>query len=45
MLKTGPKKELLFEANMGDSIYTTPAAADGVLYIATRGRLFAIKKK
>lgn len=45
VLKTGPKKELLFEVNMGDSIYTSPAAADGVLYVATRSKLYAIQKK
>ena len=45
VLRTGPKKELLFTVNMGDSIYTTPAAADGVLYVATRSKLFAIRQK
>ena len=45
VLRSGPKKELLFEVNMGDAIYTTPAAADGVLYVATRGKLFAIGNK
>ena len=45
VLRTGGKKELLFEVNMGDAIYTTPAAGDGVLYIATRGKLFAIQQR
>ncbi len=28
--------------NLGRAIYTTPAARDGVLYVATRSRLFAL---
>jgi outer membrane protein assembly factor BamB len=42
VLRAGKKMELIHEANMGDAIYTTPAARDGVLYIATRSRLFAV---
>lgn len=42
VLKAGTKLEELAEINMGNSILTTPAASDGVLYIATRERLFAI---
>jgi len=38
----GRKKELLFETNMGSSVYTTPIAANGVLYITNRTKLFAI---
>jgi len=45
VLRAGKKKELLHEVNMGNAIYTTPAASDGVLYIATRSRLFAIQKR
>ncbi len=45
VLRAGKKKELLHEVNMGNAIYTTPAASDGVLYIATRSRLFAIQSK
>jgi hypothetical protein len=44
VLKTGKKMELLGEINMGNAIYTTPAAKDGVLYIATRRNLFAIQE-
>jgi len=45
VLRAGRSKELLHEVNMGNAIYTTPAASDGVLYVATRGRLFAIQQK
>ena len=38
----GREKKLLFETNMSNSIYTTPVAANGVLYITNRRRLFAI---
>jgi hypothetical protein len=33
----------LAEINMGSSVYTTPWAEDGTLYIATRTKLFAIR--
>jgi outer membrane protein assembly factor BamB len=42
VMRAGRKQEQLFEVNMGSAIYTTPAASDGVLYIATRSKLFAI---
>lgn len=32
------------EMNMGAAVYTTPAAHDGTLFIASRNRLFAIEK-
>jgi len=36
------KKEVINELDMGDSVYSTPIVAGGVLYIATRTRLYAI---
>ncbi|MEE8585215.1 MAG: PQQ-binding-like beta-propeller repeat protein, partial [Acidobacteriota bacterium] len=42
VLKAGTKLEEIAEINMGNSILTTPTAQDGVLYIATREKLFAI---
>ncbi len=45
VLKAGRKLQLLSEVNMGSSVYTTPVAKDGVLYIATRSKLFAISEK
>jgi len=34
--------ELLYEVNMGSAMYTTPVAKDGVLYLASRNRLYAV---
>jgi len=42
VLKAGKELEVLSEINMGSAVYTTPVAHDGVLYIATRNKLFAI---
>ena len=42
ILKAGRELEVLAEINMGSSVYTTPVAAAGILYIASRNRLFAI---
>lgn len=42
ILKTGKTKEVVDQINMGSAVYTTPVAANGVLYIVTRNRLFAI---
>jgi outer membrane protein assembly factor BamB len=42
VLRAGKKKEVLAEINMGDSVYTTPVARDGVLYITSRSKLWAI---
>lgn len=44
VLKTGKKMEVLHEVNMGSSVYTTPVAKDGVLYINTRSKLFALQE-
>jgi outer membrane protein assembly factor BamB len=44
VLKAGRKMELLHEANMGAAVYTTPVAKDGVLYVVSRTKLFAIQE-
>lgn len=44
ILEHGKTKKVLGEVNLGNSIYTTPVAQDGVLYVATRSRLFAFKQ-
>ncbi len=35
---------LLHETNMGTAVYTTPIAQDGVIYVASRTKLFAIEE-
>jgi outer membrane protein assembly factor BamB len=42
VLKAGKTKEVLAEMHMGNSVYTTPFAKDGVLYVLTRNHLYAI---
>ncbi|HKV08996.1 MAG TPA: PQQ-binding-like beta-propeller repeat protein [Thermoanaerobaculia bacterium] len=44
VLKAGKKMEVLHEVNMGSSVYTTPVAKDGVLYVSTRSKLFALQE-
>jgi outer membrane protein assembly factor BamB len=44
VLRAGKKMEVLHEVNMGSSVYTTPVAKDGVLYISTRSKLFALQE-
>jgi hypothetical protein len=34
---------VIAEMNMGNAVYTTPFAKEGVLYVLSRNRLFAIK--
>ncbi|MDJ0839126.1 MAG: PQQ-binding-like beta-propeller repeat protein [Acidobacteriota bacterium] len=45
ILKHGKEKKLLKEINMGSTIYTTPTPANGVLYVATRNKLYALHNK
>ena len=40
----GKEKRILNRIDMGGSVYTTPAAANGVLYITTRDKLYAIQQ-
>ncbi|MBI4606743.1 MAG: PQQ-binding-like beta-propeller repeat protein [Planctomycetes bacterium] len=42
VVKAGKKLEVLAEINMDNSVYSTPVAAKGVLYIMNRTSLFAI---
>lgn len=44
VLKTGTKMELLHETNMGAAVYTTPVAKDGVMYVVSRNKIFALKE-
>jgi outer membrane protein assembly factor BamB len=42
VLAASKEKKVLFETNFDNSVYTTPVAAKGVLYIVSRTHLFAI---
>ncbi len=44
VLQTGREKKLLGEYNMGSSVYSTPVPAHGVLFIANRNQLYALKE-
>ena len=40
----GGEPELLAEINLGNAVYTTPVAKNGILYIASRNNLFALQE-
>ena len=42
VLKAGPVKEVLSEINFGNTVYSTPVVANGVLYVMTRSHIYAI---
>ncbi len=42
IFQAGKEQKMLAEINMGNAIYGTPVAANGVLYIMTRTTLYAI---
>lgn len=44
ILEASKTKKVLGEINMGAAVYTAPVAQDGVLYVMTRNRLFALKE-
>ena len=43
VMAAGKEKKVLFEGNMGAAVLSTPVAQDGVLYVMSRRRLFALK--
>jgi outer membrane protein assembly factor BamB len=43
IFKASSTRTLIFEGNMGNGIYSNPTIANGVLYIAAKSRLFAIR--
>jgi outer membrane protein assembly factor BamB len=43
ILATGKTKQVLGTHNMGVSVYSTPVARNGVLYVLARNRLFALQ--
>src|SRR5271168_1245210 len=44
VLQHGKEKKVLGTYNMGSSVYSTPVPANGVLFIANRNQLFALKE-
>jgi outer membrane protein assembly factor BamB len=42
VLKAGAEMKKLSVVDMGDSVYSTPVSANGVLYVMTRSQLYAI---
>ena len=45
VLAAGRTKKLLYETNMGSSIYSTPVPANGNMFIVNRNQLIAVGKK
>jgi outer membrane protein assembly factor BamB len=44
VLQAGRTLDVVAEVNLGSSVYSTVVPADGVLYIASRNRLFALQR-
>ena len=44
-MKTGREKVVQGEMNMGSSVYSTAVPANGVLFIASRNKLFALAQQ
>jgi len=44
VLAAGHKKQKLFEGNFESCVYTTPVAANGVLFVTSRDHLFALQQ-
>ncbi len=44
VLAAGKEKKVLGKVDMGGAVYTTPVAANGMLFVTTKNRLFAIKE-
>lgn len=43
VLRHGTELEVLAETSMGEGVYASPVALDGMLYIATRSHLYALR--
>lgn len=42
ILEAAPTKKVIFEGTMGSSVYCTPIAANGTLFVANRNQLYAL---
>ena len=42
VLEAGKEEKVIAETNLGSTVYSTPAPAEGALFFATRDRLFAL---
>lgn len=45
VFQAGRSKEVLSETNFGNTVYSTPVAVNGTLYVMTRSHLYAIAEK
>jgi outer membrane protein assembly factor BamB len=45
VVAVGAEKKIIAESNVGSTMYTTPIVADGILYVSSRKRIFAIGGK
>ena len=45
IMEAGKQEKLIATVNMGSSVYSTPAPANGTLYVTNRNQLFAIGQK
>ena len=44
IVRAGKEMEVLGEYNLGAAVYCTPVAKDGVLYVLTRNRIWALQE-
>jgi len=42
VLEASPEKKVVFQTNMGSSVYSTVVPANGTLFVASRNKLFAL---
>ncbi len=45
VMEASREKKVLFQTNMGSTVYSTVVPANGVLFVANRNTLFALASK